>query len=93
MDKWTSDKWVPATRESAGHFEPDGPGQVAQVGECEWTENADGLWTGACSLNWAFESGGPAENGMNFCPKCGRHLVTAATPKPEENNDDDSNLS
>lgn len=27
-----------------------------------------------CELAWTFPDGGPKENTMNYCPKCGRYI-------------------
>lgn len=27
-----------------------------------------------CGLAWQFNDGGPEENEMNYCPKCGRRI-------------------
>ena len=42
---------------------------------CVWTEDNDGVWDGSCGIAWTFESGGPTENRVNFCPRCGRVVV------------------
>jgi hypothetical protein len=34
----------------------------------------DGFWRGSCGIPWWMETGTPEENGMNFCPNCGRRL-------------------
>ncbi len=52
---------------------------------CEWTEDeSDGSWDGACGEKWCLEDGTPANNNMNYCPGCGRHLVTIPTVAPVE---------
>jgi len=28
-----------------------------------------------CGCDWRLEEGDPVENGMNFCPQCGRRIV------------------
>ena len=42
--------------------------------ECEWMHNSDGVWTSDCGATWEFIDGGPTENNMNYCHKCGRVL-------------------
>lgn len=47
----------------------------AIAGTCEWSrddEDSDsGVWVSACGAAWEFLDGGPTENGMRYCPKCG----------------------
>lgn len=43
--------------------------------ECPWSVDEDGVWEGGCEITWVCETGTPAENGMRFCPRCGRRLV------------------
>lgn len=53
---------------------------------CTWTEDEDGLWWAACEGNkrtWEFNSAGPLENSMRFCPFCGRKLVPVPLPVEE----------
>jgi hypothetical protein len=45
---------------------------------CTWREDEDGQWESDCGLSWAFPEGGPADNQMSYCPKCGRQLVAVA---------------
>lgn len=46
------------------------------TGECLWAmgDSDYGLWFGSCGAQWEFTEDGPAENEMNFCPRCGRKL-------------------
>ena len=55
-------------------------GEWRVPGECRWKQWADYDWEAECGLFWIMEAEGPAENNMNYCPKCGRKLV-------EEDND------
>lgn len=41
---------------------------------CVWTENDSGWWETTCQHAFSLTDGSPAENGMNFCPYCGRQL-------------------
>ena len=41
---------------------------------CKWTENENGLWETDCNDSFEFYSSGPVENGMKFCPYCGKPL-------------------
>jgi uncharacterized protein (DUF983 family) len=58
--------------------------QPAQT--CAWTEDADGIWTGACGIYWVLTGDvGPKENEMHFCPRCGKPLVEERyVPEPDE---------
>lgn len=43
---------------------------------CLWTEDADSyIWTSACGNTWSFIDGGPEDNYMHFCNRCGGALV------------------
>jgi hypothetical protein len=43
---------------------------------CLWTEDADSfVWTSACGNTWSFIDGGPEDNSMHFCNRCGGTLV------------------
>jgi len=40
------------------------------------TEEELNIWRcSRCGLMWNLEVGGPAENEMNYCPKCGRKIA------------------
>ncbi len=41
---------------------------------CLWTEDTEGGWTFSCGLRWWLDEGTPKQNGMNFCPRCGKRL-------------------
>ncbi len=44
--------------------------------ECLWVNDDDGeVWEGSCGAAWTFIDGGPAENEMKHCPRCGGHLT------------------
>lgn len=52
---------------------------------CTWTfSNYDDHWSGACGVEWIFPDGGPEENGVKFCPKCGKSVAVSATEGTEE---------
>jgi len=42
---------------------------------CYWHGDDSGCWKGSCGIEWYFEDGGPDENGVNHCPRCGRARV------------------
>ena len=47
---------------------------------CTWTfSNYDDHWSGTCGVEWIFPDGGPEENGVKFCPKCGKSVAISAT--------------
>lgn len=66
----TCGKWFPAVAEL-----PD---------VCEWTmeEGAD-WWQTSCGSEWTTSDGTPADNGMNYCPMCGRKLMQVSCPSLE----------
>lgn len=49
--------------------------------DCEWRlDDADnGIWESACGETWSFVDGGPIENRMLFCHRCGGILKTTPT--------------
>jgi len=50
---------------------------------CRWVyEEWDDYWEGDCGVTWQLLDNMPAENNMNYCPKCGRPLV-AVIHRPE----------
>lgn len=52
---------------------------------CTWTfSNYDDHWSGTCGAEWVFNDGGPEENGVKFCPKCGKSVAVSSTEGTEE---------
>ncbi|WP_321829528.1 hypothetical protein [Burkholderia cenocepacia] len=49
--------------------------------DCTWRlDDADnGIWESSCGEMWSFVDGGPTENRMLFCHRCGGKLKTAPT--------------
>jgi len=45
---------------------------------CAWTEDEDGNWDTECGNKWTFFDGTPSDNGLVFCPFCGRTLRSTA---------------
>lgn len=46
---------------------------------CEWWYDlGDDVWATHCDNMFSFVVDGPKENGMNFCPYCGKPLVVVA---------------
>lgn len=43
---------------------------------CEWKYD-DEAWNTGCKTYFIFNEEGPAENGFEFCPFCGGHIVIA----------------
>jgi hypothetical protein len=43
---------------------------------CKWTQvdemHTPDTWQADCGAMWTFTDGGPKDNDMNFCPKCGK---------------------
>ena len=44
------------------------------IGMCSWDVDVLGGWEGDCGIRWSCEFETPADNGMNFCPRCGKRL-------------------
>ena len=56
------------------HWPSDRVGK-AKRDACVWSVDVDGgVWSGPCGVRWSCEYGTPKDNGMNFCPRCGRRL-------------------
>jgi len=49
---------------------------MQQALECEWHKGDDeyGIWESACGESWSFVDGGPTENRMLYCHRCGGKL-------------------
>lgn len=47
---------------------------AAPATACRWVDQDD-YWQTDCGELWTLIADGPTENGMNYCPKCGRPLV------------------
>ena len=54
---------------------------------CHWKDDDDGVfeshWEADCGFEWIFTEGGPKENGMIYCPSCGKR-IKALDNKPLE---------
>jgi hypothetical protein len=50
----------------------------AQPAACTWSqvddEHTPDTWEADCGAVWTFTEGGPADNDMKFCTKCGKHV-------------------
>jgi hypothetical protein len=71
------------TQEKTEGLEAAGPqvrcdGLLSAADVCEWTleKNTD-FWQTSCGEEWNMpdNEGTPEENGINFCPMCGRKVV------------------
>jgi len=52
---------------------------------CRWVDQDD-YWQTDCGELWTLIADGPTENGMNYCPKCGRPLVVETAVSEEVDN-------
>jgi len=44
--------------------------------KCEWKDDDRNDWWTSCGKGWCFTNGdSPVDNGMNYCPFCGKPLV------------------
>jgi hypothetical protein len=47
--------------------------------QCHWMQTDDqhtpDTYHAPCGVAWTFTEGGPVENDMHFCPKCGNHIT------------------
>ena len=83
--------FVPCHEPAQDHFrevtQKVEPAQVADTEECcVWEQNPDGYWNSdKCGICWEFQEGGPAQNGCDFCPRCGHKIKIAPQKRGEEN--------
>ena len=49
---------------------------------CTWKQQDDihmpDTWEADCGAMWTFTEGGPKDNDMHYCPKCGKPAIEAA---------------
>ncbi|TBL50565.1 hypothetical protein EYY98_09000 [Obesumbacterium proteus] len=50
---------------------------------CAWISDSEGMWLGDCGLTWTFFDDGPNENGLKYCPSCGKKVSFIAAPAQE----------
>jgi hypothetical protein len=49
--------------------------ELPDSSKCKWELEEDtDAWIGTCKIYWVFNNGGPKDNDVNFCPKCGKSL-------------------
>ena len=41
---------------------------------CQWVEDDDGVYFGACGIAWEFLAGTPADNKCWYCMRCGKRI-------------------
>jgi hypothetical protein len=84
-DEWTESNNVWDAMLAAAP-QPDEPIPIAH-GFCTWKHTDDvhmpDTWEADCGAMWSFIEGGPKDNNMNFCHKCGKPLTEAAPQPPE----------
>ena len=69
-------------RQLAANQPQNAPQNIPEIipDSCTWTfSNYDDHWSGTCGVEWIFPDGGPEENGVKFCPKCGKSVAISAT--------------
>ena len=74
-------------RQLAANQQQDAQQNIPEIipESCTWTfSNYDDHWSGTCGVEWIFPDGGPEENGVKFCPKCGKSVAVSATEGTEE---------
>lgn len=74
-------------RQLAANQQQDAQQNIPEIipDSCTWTfSNYDDHWSGTCGVEWIFPDGGPEENGVKFCPKCGKSVAVSATEGTEE---------
>lgn len=52
---------------------------------CTWTEDRDGNWVTGCDNLFILTDGTPSENGMQFCPMCGKRISNGDEKYPNAN--------
>jgi hypothetical protein len=63
---------------------PSAASSDARDAACVWKPHSDdsGGWELSCGTSWWFPDGGPQENGVKFCPCCGKPAEIAALSAP-----------
>lgn len=63
---------------SDGGLDPRNKFDVQHPATCTWSQVDDihtpDTWEADCGALWTFTDGGPKDNNMRFCPKCGKHV-------------------
>ena len=44
----------------------------SNTGICKWQCDFDSVWHASCGEDWIFPDGTPEENGLKYCPCCGK---------------------
>jgi hypothetical protein len=57
--------------------------------ECNWhySPDEDDYWLTSCGAEWVMVADQPKDNGMNYCPKCGKK-INYIPPEDEEEDDE-----
>ena len=55
-------------------------------GYMDWPASSSDF-EGGCGVAWSMTEGGLAENGMNYCPRCGGAIVFVPPVEDEEEDD------
>jgi hypothetical protein len=53
---------------------------------CIWHEE-EWAWESNCGLTWTFIDDGPEENGLRYCPKCGKIVTIISGYLNDEDNE------
>ena len=48
--------------------------RIEEEQTCIWRQDADGNWQTDCENSFVLIGGTPSENGMRYCPYCGKRL-------------------
>lgn len=76
----SEDQQSPACREIARLKERVRVLEEEKAQTCEWHYDDGeyaGYWECSCGCLWTLEDGGPVENNMTYCPKCGKRIAIA----------------
>lgn len=55
---------------------------------CAWQDDEDGTSHTDCGELWQCADGSPPENGMKFCPYCGKLMAWCSYQEPEVDDDE-----
>ena len=56
---------------------PGCPAKAKRARWCSWIDTGE-MWQSPCGVRWSFGDGGPKENGMTYCYKCGAKIETTS---------------
>ena len=66
---WNKTAYFPMYRKTSGTGVVQAPNKR---NACRWKYVEDGYWHTSCGEDWCFPEGSPVDNGLKYCPICGK---------------------